>query len=411
MNEGRLREMLREAAPPGDAAAERRGLAVVKAAFAQRGAPARRSRRSRLVVALASATLLAGLVLSPAGAAVRDWIDDVFTAGVRDARPALTEVPGGGRLLVQSADGPWVVRADGGRRLLGEYGEATWSPRGLFVGATSDHTLSAVEPDGTVHWSLSSAAAPVADPRWSPSGFRIAYRAGRALHVVVADGSGDALLARGVAAVPPVWSPQGSHLLAYLDSRGDLVVAEADRGGTVGRAAAPAGTVALDWAADGSRLLLATRRALLLRRASADKLAGSLRLGPARRIGLPPGATVASAAFSPRDGTIAALLHLPARGARPARSEIVLVDAAGTPRRLLSLPGRLSDLAWAPDGSRLLIGWPDADQWLFVPVGSAGRIQAVDGISAEFSPGDRGPAAFPQIDGWCCAATAGNPGG
>ena len=197
----------------------------------------RRSPAPRLALALASALALAALVLSPAGASVRDWVGDVFTAKAPPAGPALTEVPGGGRLLVQSEAGAWVVQPDGSRRLLGRYDEATWSPRGLFVGAAAGHTLSAVEPDGTVHWSL-SAPGTVSDPRWSPSGFRIAYRSGESLRVVDADGSGDSLLDPRVAPVAPAWSPLGLHQLAFVDAGGRLRLLDADSRETLGSAGA-----------------------------------------------------------------------------------------------------------------------------------------------------------------------------
>ena len=124
-------------------------MELVRAAYAERRPEIRRSVRPRLALAFVAITLVAALLLSPAGAAVRGWIDDALTVGVQDAEPALTDIPGGGSLLVQSAEGPWVVQPDGSRRLIGNYKEAIWSPRGLFVGATSGHTLSALEPDGT----------------------------------------------------------------------------------------------------------------------------------------------------------------------------------------------------------------------------------------------------------------------
>ncbi len=405
MSEDRLKTLLAEVRVPDEDGAERRGLALVGAAFAERQPEPRQPALRRLAVAFAAVTLLAALLLTPAGAAVRDWIDDAFTSGVRNAEPALTDVPGGGRLLVQSASGPWVVQPDGSRRLLGSYGEATWSPRGLYVATTGEHTLSAVQPDGTVRWSL-SAPAPVMMPSWSPSGFRIAYRAGRTLRVVAGDGSGDAEIDRDVAPVPPVWTPLPLHLLAYAKAGNLLRIVNSDTGEAVAEATARPGIEALEWSPDGAQLLEVTRRALWLRDVAFGKLVNGLRLGPPRRLSLPPKVTVQSASFSPRDGTIAALLALLARGERAARSEVVLLSAAGgAPRPLLTAPGRLSDLEWSPDGNRLLIGWPDADQWLFVPSAGAGKVRAVSGISAEFDPGgSTADSAFPQIEGWCCSA-------
>jgi hypothetical protein len=400
MNEDRLRDLLRDEPLPGAAEAERRGLALVNQAYAERRAPAAKPVLPRLAVALAAITLLAALLLTPAGAAVRNWIGDVFTAGVPDAEPALTEIPGGGKLLVQSPHGPWVVGADGSRRLLGDYAEASWSPHGLFVVTASGRTLSAVEPDGTPHWSI-SAPARVADPRWSPSGFRIAYRAGRSLRVIHADGTGDRLLGPAEP-VAPAWLPSGPHLLAYVDAARRLRIVEADTARTLGSAAVSPGVRSLSWEANGGALLEASPHALWLRRPHTEKLAGSIRLGGAHRLPLPPGAVVRAAAFSPHRNTIAALLERRSQAGGP-RSEAILLSAAGGPlRRVFAVSGRLDQLAWSPDGRRLLLAWPAADQWLFLPTGRGSRLRAIGNIDSVFSPGAQGRARFPQIEGWCC---------
>jgi hypothetical protein len=405
MNEDRLRTLLREEPLPGAAEAERRGLVLAEWAYAERRS-ADRPVLPRLAVALAAAALLAALLLSPAGAAVRNWIDDVFTAGVRNAQPALTEVPGGGRLLVQSPRGPWVVQPDGSRRLLGRYEQASWSPHGLFVAATSGRTLSAIEPGGTPHWSV-SAAGPVSDPRWSPSGFRIAYRAGHSLHTIGADGTGDRLLGPA-APVAPAWFPLGTHLLAYVDAKGQLRIVETDTSRALASTAASAGVTTLGWSADGRALLELTPNGLWLRHLHLDKLADRVRLGAPRRIPLPADAVVRAAAFAPHRQTIAALLERRAGASEP-RSEALLIDPnGGPPRRLFAVSGHLNQLAWSPDGSRLLLAWPAADQWLFLPVSGRGRLQAVGNIASVFSPGHRGQALFPRIEGWCCAAPTGN---
>ncbi|HEX5763483.1 MAG TPA: hypothetical protein VFY04_10260 [Solirubrobacterales bacterium] len=403
MNEQRLRDLLRETPVPGAEDAERHGRAMLESAFADRQPDRRRPAPRRLALALAGATLLLAVILSPAGAAVRDWIDDALTVGVRDAEPALTEIPGGGRLLVTSPQGAWAVQADGSRRLLGAYEEATWSPRGLFAVAASGRTLSAIEPDGTVRWSI-SATASVADPRWSPSGFRIAYRAGRTLRVVGGDGSGDRPLARGIAAVAAAWVPGGPHVLAYADADGEVVVRNADTGEILGSTEASAAARAVTWAPDGSSLLVATRDALLVHDVGTSKLVGRLALGAPRRLPLPPASTVAGASFSPGGETIAALLSRPGDGARPARSELVLIDpAGGGTRGLFRAPGPLAGFAWSPNSERLLLPWPAADQWLFIPADGRGRVRAIGGISAEFSPGmEPDMAVFPRLEGWCC---------
>ncbi|HEU4944347.1 MAG TPA: hypothetical protein VFT10_04215 [Solirubrobacterales bacterium] len=400
MNEGRLRELLREEPLPGAVEAERRGLALVSQAYAERRPP-ERPVLPRLAVALAFAALLAALFLTPAGAAVRDWIGDVFTTGVRHAEPALTEVPGGGELLVQSQRGPWVVQADGSRRLLGRYREATWSPRGLFVAVAEGRTLSAIEPDGTPRWSI-SASDRVGDPRWSPSGFRIAYRAGNSLRVVRADGTGDALVGPRSAAVPPVWFPPGLHLLAYVNGERRIVIAETDTARTMDAAGASPGVVGLDWSANGQGLIEFSKQDLWLRDVRMGKLAGGLRLGAARRLPLPAAGVIRAAAFSPHGRTIAVLLDR-SPGPGPPRSEALLIDPAGGPaRRLFGVSGHLTELAWSPDGRLLLLVWPAADQWLFVPTKGRARLRAIGDIAAVFAPGNARRATFPRVEGWCC---------
>jgi len=397
MNEARLRELLCEAPVPGAAEAEQRGKAMVLAAFEQRPRE-RRAVLPRLAVAVAAAVLLAILVLSPAGATVRSWIDDVFTAGVPGAEKALTRIPGGGRLVVQSQAGPWVVQPDGSRRLLGGYREATWSPHGLYLAAAKGRTLTAVEPDGTPHWSLSAPAA-VRDPRWSPSAYRIAYRAGDELRVVAGDGTGDRPLALHVAALAPSWEPSGLPQLTYADAKGELRLVDSNSGKRLAAARALPGIAGLEWGAD-SQLLEFSRRALRLRRIVLDKLALRPSLEAPVPLALPQRAHLLDAAISPGGGSAAALLDA-GSGAR-ARAEVIVYGLrSGSEHVLFRTPGRLGELAWSPDGRRLLISWPQADQWIFVPAGARSRVKAVAGISAAFAPGGAG-ARFPSIEGWCC---------
>jgi hypothetical protein len=423
MSESRLRQLLCEAPVPDAADAERRGWALVEAAYGERLAgtgggragPRRRPGRPslpRLAIALAIVTLLAALLLSPAGAAVRDWVDDVFSAGVPDADPGLTEIPGGGRLLVQSPAGPWVVQPDGSRRLLGDYREATWSPRGLFVSATSRRTLTAVEPDGTPHWSLSSPGR-VADPRWSAAGLEIAYRARRELRVVDADGKNDRWLDRAVAPIAPAWSPQGLALLAYVGAGGRVRIANTAAGGALASAAALPGIEGLEWGLGdpaesgspaGGLLLEASPSAVRVRELAAQKLLADLAIGPPRELPLPAGSRVRDAALSPNGEWAAVLVE------RGSRSAVILSPTAGgPPRTLFATPGRLSELAWSPSGDRVLISWPEADQWLFVPVQAGGRVRAVGEIARQFAPGN-GEAGFPRVEGWCCRPFVGGLG-
>jgi len=390
---------LREAPVPVDPEAERRGLEVVLAAYAERQPRRHRTALPRLALALAVSTLLAALLLSPAGASVRDWVDDVFSAAPPPPpRPGLTEIPGGGRLLVQGSGGPWVVEPDGSRHRLGDYEEASWSPRGLFVAAAAGRELSAVAPDGTTHWSL-TAPATVRDPRWSPSGFLVAYRAGPGLRVVAGDGSEDRPLDDSVAPLAPSWSPLTEPELAYVDAGGALRVLDVKRDRALGRGAALAGIRWLEWGGGGGVLLEASRRRIRTRPVDVGGRGGRVALGRPRAFHLPAGETVDDVALSPSGEKVAALLG--GRFGRVRRTDLMLFDLRHRASvRLLSVPGRLTEVAWAPGGGRLLVGWPRFDEWLFLPARSA-EGSAVTGISEAFAADGRG-GAFPRVEGWCC---------
>jgi dipeptidyl aminopeptidase/acylaminoacyl peptidase len=394
---------LREAPIPVPEDAEGRGLRVLEAAYADReprGQAGLERRRSlpRFALALGLATLLAALVLSPAGAAVRDWVDDVLTAPTPRPEPTLGEIPGGGRLLVQSASGPWVIQPDGARRLLGDYEEATWSPRGLFVAVAKGRTLSAVEPGGTPHWSH-TAAARVLDPRWAPFGTRIAYRSGRTLRVIAGDGTEDRLVAGSSASIAPSWSPLGDPTLAYVSGAGTLRLVNSES--LVDLAAAPAlpDVAEIEWGADGRSILEASRRALRLREVEPRKLPPRPSIAVTHSLPVPPGATVVDAALAPERETVAAVFtDWRDHGTRS--SVVVYGPGEAKPRRLLTVPGSLGEIAWSPDGRKLLVTWPAVDQWLFLPLGR-GRESAVANISRAFAPGERA-ASFPRLEGWCC---------
>ena len=389
MNDQRLRDALQDA-PLDDAGARARTLRVVRAAYAERE-PARPRRRWAPALALVACALAAVVVAAAAGApgdAVARWVRHVLGTGREDARPALVRVPGGGRLLVSSErGGAWVVAADGARRRIGTYDGASWSPNGLFVAAWRGGELLAVEPGGRVRWSLAREGT-ISFARWAPvDGFRIAYRSGTALRVVNGDGTGDRAL--GVARpLAPAWRPDRTHVLAYVDGRGRVRVVAVDSGRELWRIGPVAGAQELAWSPDGSRLLVATPRRLLV-------YGGGGRLR-ANRL-LPGGLVTDDVAWSPRGDRVAVVR----RGA--ARSDVVLTQPDGTARQrlLFSGSGRFGRVAWSPSGRRLLVPWPEADQWLFLSA-DGGRIAAVANIRRQFAAGPR-RAAFPDAVEWCCA--------
>jgi hypothetical protein len=65
-------------------------------------------------------------------------------------------------------------------------------------------------------------------------------------------------------------------------------------------------------------------------------------------------------------------------------------------RRLLG-EGRFAEPVASPDGRWLAVGWPDADQLIFVRVVGGRQIRAVSNVSGQFRS-----RSFPTISGWCC---------
>lgn len=415
MNDRELQDRLREVPVPGAEAAEERAWRVIRAAYEGREPTAlrqgRRARRARrLALVLAAALALLAIALSPAGAGVVDVVRDAIGIGEEDARPALRALPAPGELLVDSEAGPWVVREDGSKRLLGDYGEAAWSPRGLFVAAADGRQLVAVDPLGEVRWAV-AAPRPVRDPRWSPSGLRIAYRSGDQLRVVDGDGSGDHRVARDVAPVPAAWTPAadaklqpagapGTHQLAFADAAGRPRLIDADSGAAVGPALPapdllPGNRIdpvrALAWSPDGGRLATMTERVLRV-----DDL---LRPGAEPFAYRPRGTgRLTSIAFAPYGDRLLALRE--AGGG----NEIVVIERPGgggpaSPRVVFGGPGRVSDVTWSPDGRWILAGWRDADQWLFIRSDRPRRLVAIDDVSEQFGPGLE-EARFPRAAGW-----------
>ena len=192
----------------------------MRGAYAEREPAPRHRRRLRLLVAVAVLAALVAAALSPPGRSVGGWIRD-RVAGEEPTEPALVRLPSAGRLLVLSEQGPWLVRPDGSKRPLGNYEGASFSPNALFLVATQERQVVALEPDGDVRWTVTRPT-PVADARWAPTpGFRVAYREGATLRVVGGDGEGDRLRAENVAAVPPAWRPgEGRTVLAYASTEG-----------------------------------------------------------------------------------------------------------------------------------------------------------------------------------------------
>ncbi len=235
------------------------------------------------------------------------------------------------------------------------------------------------------HWTLARPA--VSDPRWyPPTGYRVAYLSGDDLRVVAGDGTGDRLLAAGIAHVAPAWRPGYPYQLAYLTGRHRVVVRDADTGRTLWSANPGAAVVKLAWTIDGQRLLALAPTTVRVYGAS-GVLTSTVTFA---RNGL-----AIDGALSPDGRTLALVLGGTA-------GNVVTEDLRArdpTHRRVLTGRG-LRQLDWSPDGRWLLVSWPAANQWVFVRVVGAPRIEAVSRIAQQFSTGTG--FTFPQLDGWCC---------
>jgi hypothetical protein len=368
---------------PDEQDAGERSWQVVRRAYEGR-LPAPRERSWRLFVAVAAGAAILAAALSPPGLAVWGSLRDAVR-GAQSAKPALFSLPAPrSRLLVNSAEGAWVVQSDGSKRLLDGYRDASWSPHGLYLAAVHGDELRALEPNGDVHWSIGRAG--LASPRWSSQGNgdeRIAYLAGSTLRVVGGDGRGDRALARRVSAVVPAWRPR-THVLAYVNGTGRLIVRNADNGAVRWTAALTQRPRALEWSADGRYVLVRGPSSLTV-----FGNAGTPRLSP---IG-PGAAPIVDAAFQPRSDAVAFVQHA---GNRSVLWFYPRLRPDGTSaRRVISVAGVFDRVAWSPDARWLLLSWRSADEWLFIRSASVRKVVPVAGIADAF-----GPAAVPA--GWCC---------
>jgi hypothetical protein len=387
MTDRDVRRALLRIRPPDELGAERRAWGVVRAAFDERQPVRRRGHVVRPLLVLAGVVaLIAAVVNPPVLNAIRDAVGRTKETKVVTYKQALFSLPTSGRLLVNTARGPWVIRPAGGRRLLGRYRDASWSPRGLFVTALAAHDVVALEPNGTVRWSLARSGK-LASPRWSPEiegSTRIAYLRGKTLRIVAGDGTDDRLFDGAVLPTAPAWRPGTSFVVAYVTAAGRIRVVDTGPKRLLWHSLRLPPVTELAWSNDGTRLLALTRRSLVVFGARGQRIG---------RAFLPADAVAAT--FDPRGHRIAVLLRYPQRSAVQLRDG----DApAATSRVIFSADGRFGTLAWSPDARWLLAGWQSADAFMFVT--PAGRQQVVADIARQLG-------SFPTVAqaGWCCASS------
>ena len=406
--EDALRRDLRANRPDDEEGALERALSIAAAEHADE-----RARRNgagvtrRLLPALVGSVVALALVLSPAGAQVRDWVGDAVSGDGEDGvRRALTHVPSGGSLLVSSGPQLFTVTEDGSTGLLGDYDDAAWSPNGTYVAASRGDQLLALEPDGDLRWRVYPSG-PVEDQTWAPGCCRVAYRSDGGIWVVDGDGTDNHELTGDAAAVAPAWMPvpfdietqSSENVLAYIASDGRLVTIDADTSARSLAVSAVDDPIAVDWL-DRRRILVAGRDSLAI----VDAEGGSV-----TPLDVPFRGRIQSVALDATSSSVAILTEAggPASGSR-IRSTLLLVQlnpggAVAHTRSIFSGLGRYDGPVFAPDGSRIELGWREADQWRFISPENGVEPIAVGGITLQFAPGPGGGQPVPRVEDWCCS--------
>lgn len=359
---------------PNETEAGERTWQRVRAAYATREPVIWPRRHARPLLAAAVVAAVVAAALSPPGRSVIHSLRKAV--GVQNAQTELFSLPAPGQLLVRSRGGAWIVHSDGSRRRLGAYRAATWSPHGLFVAATRENELLALDPEGHVRWSLARRSAHF--PAWTGTrtDTRIAYLSAGELRVVAGDGTGDRAIAPA-ALVAPAWRPGAGRVLAYVRPGGGVVVQDVD-GGAVLLRAPPANTRKLAWSDDGRLLLVFgsyhlrvyDRRGRVVIQEDPSELTRD-----------------ADAAFVPHTHRLAIVV------VHGLQSDVFM---SGNGRLVFRGTGMFRQLAFSPNGRWLLLTWPTANQWVFVRNGRRKIVGAAQ-IARQFG-------GFPRIEGWCCGS-------
>jgi hypothetical protein len=373
---------------PDEQGAEERAWNIVRGAYEEREPVAWPRKHARSLAFAAVGVAIVAAAITPPGQSVVNSVRDVVgrekVVGVSNAHRELVRLPTGGPLLVQSPRGAWVVRPSGSRRLLSGYAMASWSPHGKFVvGVRYGFELVALEPNGTVHWTRGRKQR-IGFPRWSYEGYRIAYLSNDTLRVITGDGMRDWSLGAADSRVPPAWRPR-THEVAYMTTDGFVRVVNADSRSQIARVHIGRGAL-LIWSSNGNSLLVVQPHAITIVAGGASKTP----YAPAPATAIAP-ARYTAAAFRPGSETWTYAVT------RPGGRSAVFVGN----RQVLTGAAPFTSLAWSPDGQWLAVGWPGANQFVFIRVGAQLKLYAVANVARQFDPNALGPR-FPTIAGWCC---------
>jgi RNA polymerase sigma-70 factor, ECF subfamily len=350
-----------------------------------------------LMVALVVAVAL-GAALTQPGRATAEWVREHLSKVTGQGPPVTPRpvgsygtLPGGGRLLAVTDRGPIVFGIAGApRQLLGQVDAAAWSPHGRFVAAVRGIELIAVDLRGQRRWHV-AARREISAPAWSPSGFRVAYLAGRpgaggrTLRVVAGDGTADRVVA-AAGPTPPAWRPGARHVLAHADVAGRLVVRDLDGGAVLWRVRAAHTPKALAWTPDGRRLLALDATGVTTYSRSGHRL---------DRATAPPGTdNVALALRTSVTGSGPAYGYAVVRRVRRTGDHRVALGAPGRQERLvLAGTGTVRAADWSPDGRWLALDRVGAAAWTLLRVDPARGVLETRTLAA-----GRGA----RLSGWCC---------
>lgn len=353
-----------------------------------------------LVLAALLALTVGTLGVAAGPSAVAGWVRTTLHLSDRvpkDVPPgSVVDLPGGGRLLVSTGEGTWIVGQGAPRRVGGPADEVAWSAFGNYLVRARGGRLQALSISGRIAWTQHYRGI-VTAPIWSPDGYRIAFRLAGTVYVTAGDGTGAHALrpagsqrALRSLAAPPSWRPGAGHRLTVLDRHRRITLIDADSGDVLWRVRAPEATRSLSWSRNGRRLLAVGARTQSL-------------FGPGGRLlaraRAPVGVRIVAGELSP-DGDQIALIRQRPSADGGSRRDAVLVpaeDPVARPRELLA-GHDLADLHYSPDGRWLLVGWRRIDSWLFFATARDNpQTRLVQAVSRRLGHGK------PVVDGWCCS--------
>jgi hypothetical protein len=102
--------------------------------------------------------------------------------------------------------------------------------------------------------------------------------------------------------------------------------------------------------------------------------------------------------YARRDGSVRAVDTDSVEPVAVPRAAEILREPDDAPLQRLLGRGDFARPVGSPDRRWLAVGWPEADQFVFVRVRGGRQLRAISNVSSQFRS-----RSFPTISGWCCA--------